>query len=222
MKPVKLAMICENCFHAKHNAITVSCRSAEGHGNIDVPIIAKCPKCKEITSWFSLDNNIADAISYLNKIGYRTIFSCQGHAKCSLEEDGKTLIVDYDHPYFLIDLERSTLQLNTEFLRICKKLKFSEVYCNKYGLLIDEHFDFSTMTTEDALKSLKDVRMVSFMLHEETIDRCVSRTFWTHKKLQHTPEMVTYANRDLEILFSVKCQMLTDELKSSFGKKKAK
>ena len=223
MKPVKLAMICEECFNVKHNAITVSCKSAVDHGSIDVPIIAKCSKCKNDYSYFfSLDNGIADTISYLNKLGYITEYSCQGHARCCLAEDGRTLSVHYELPYFLIDLNKSKIPLNTELLRICKKLKFSEVdYSTLGGYLLDGNFDLVKYTTADALKELNGVSRVSFTLQEQLVDVSIHNTFSIHPKQINTPEMVDLANRNLDVLFSVKCQMLTDELKSSFGKKKA-
>ena len=42
-------------------------------------IDAKTFDIVENPSVFEVDNKIAEAISILNKKGYRTIFSCQGH-----------------------------------------------------------------------------------------------------------------------------------------------
>ena len=38
-----------------------------------------CHYCKEYTTHFMVDADIAETLSLLNKMGYKTIFSCQGH-----------------------------------------------------------------------------------------------------------------------------------------------
>ena len=39
----------------------------------------ECPSCGEYTMHFMVDADIAETLSLLNKMGYKTIYSCQGH-----------------------------------------------------------------------------------------------------------------------------------------------
>lgn len=38
-----------------------------------------CPICKDYTRHYMVDADIAKSVSIMNKLGYKTIFSCQGH-----------------------------------------------------------------------------------------------------------------------------------------------
>jgi len=38
-----------------------------------------CPKCNKFVLHFAVDKEIADAVHYFNKLGYRTSACCQGH-----------------------------------------------------------------------------------------------------------------------------------------------
>lgn len=62
--------VCSNCFKVK----------------------GEC-KCKPKSDvWFSIDNNILDAIKNFNTKGYKTIGSCEGDASvCVINKNGKTM-----------------------------------------------------------------------------------------------------------------------------------
>lgn len=62
-----------------------------------------CPNCGEYTTHYMVDADIAETLSLLNKMGYRTVFSCQGHCTArSTGIKGKPYKLKYNDPYVFI------------------------------------------------------------------------------------------------------------------------
>lgn len=62
-----------------------------------------CHYCKEYTTHFMVDADIAETLSLLNKMGYRTIYSCQGHCTAkSTGIKGKPYKLKYNDTYVFI------------------------------------------------------------------------------------------------------------------------
>ena len=106
----KLGLMCPNCFNVTKHQITISGRTviSADHNNDIAPwldrvyVAYECPACKSHNvNLIELDPNIADAISILNKKGYRTLYCCEGHGNESIDAyiyfESKPLLDKFTH-----------------------------------------------------------------------------------------------------------------------------
>lgn len=79
----RLAFICKKCNNHIVNCNTAFKISEDVHG----PYINKiymgfyCPSCDGFTAHYMVDVDISKSISLMNRLGYKTIYSCSGHYK---------------------------------------------------------------------------------------------------------------------------------------------
>lgn len=81
-----LAFICPKCFHIVplKCKFTVNGLSKENDLFMNETYMRShyiCPECKKRVHVFICDKNIAKAVQLTNKIGYKTVYSCEGHFK---------------------------------------------------------------------------------------------------------------------------------------------
>lgn len=79
----RLAFICKKC-----NDHIVNCNTAfKIAEDVEGPYINKfnmnfyCPSCNSFTAHYMVDVDISKSISLMNRLGYKTIYSCSGHYK---------------------------------------------------------------------------------------------------------------------------------------------
>lgn len=68
---------------------------------IDIAIKYPCPECGRYAEQISVDPNIAVILSVLNKKGWKTLFSCEGHSYTEYNNGYKSECCN--HPYILFD-----------------------------------------------------------------------------------------------------------------------
>lgn len=80
---LKSVLMCSNCYNYTDADLKVVFKDIPE--NI-IPEVAfnnhsyhTCPKCNRFVLHFAVDKEIADAVYYFNKLGYRTKACCQGH-----------------------------------------------------------------------------------------------------------------------------------------------
>lgn len=91
----RLAFICKKCNNHIVNCNTVFKISEDVHG----PYINKinmgfyCPSCDGFTVHYMVDVDISKSISLMNRLGYRTIYSCSGHYKENEHDNSEPYIM---------------------------------------------------------------------------------------------------------------------------------
>lgn len=79
----RLAFICKKCNNHIVNCNTAFKITEDVYG----PYINKfnlgfyCPSCDDFTAHYMVDVDISKSISLMNRLGYRTVYSCSGHYK---------------------------------------------------------------------------------------------------------------------------------------------
>lgn len=64
-----------------------------------------CPVCKDYTRHYMVDADIAKSVSIMNKLGYKTAFSCQGHCKTIFikdSDDSRHIRSHLNEPYIFV------------------------------------------------------------------------------------------------------------------------
>ena len=88
-RTMHLAYICKKCHTYDTVNVTYVFKNIltpeELHIN-EHTINYACPICKDYTRHYMVDADIAKSVSIMNKLGYKTIFSCQGHCKTEFLE----------------------------------------------------------------------------------------------------------------------------------------
>lgn len=131
----KQAFICEGCSTIYPVDILFQFNT-----NIDYPvdhvygdgvIYKYCPTCKRKKRHYSVDGNIADIIRMFNLIGYRTIYSCEGHVSQILNKRSK----DYGKwhiatsPYVMI---KGKKKMTKKLFNMLSKTEFND-FCTGQG-----------------------------------------------------------------------------------------
>lgn len=75
----KIALMCPICYDIKYVDININILVNKKDICCMLKYCSVCDNCKSNCEFIELDPNIAEAISILNKKGYRTIFCCEGH-----------------------------------------------------------------------------------------------------------------------------------------------
>ena len=94
IKTVSWAFICEKCFKVNPIDITLNSKQDIKRG----PFVMKlkinqfCDRCNHMSKHFVTDKNIAIAVSAMNKMGYKTGYSCEGHGEFCLDKDDKLVV----------------------------------------------------------------------------------------------------------------------------------
>jgi len=93
----KQAFICNKCFKVYPVDVKFNIRLLDNYQYriiLQNNIMQKvCETCNCVTTHYMVDAEIADIVSLFNKIGYKTVYSCQGH--CHLRHsDNKYVIGD--------------------------------------------------------------------------------------------------------------------------------
>ena len=81
-----------------------------------------CDECQKFTSHFVVDKGIAETVSLMNKLGYHTVYSCEGH----YSPDEKYIGNKISQPYVFIKNERYNDKLLTNNL-------FKKLYSEKWN-----------------------------------------------------------------------------------------
>ena len=81
-----------------------------------------CDECQKFTSHFVVDKGIAETVSLMNKLGYHTVYSCEGH----YSPDEKYICDKISQPYVFIKNERCNDKLLTNEL-------FKKLYSAKWN-----------------------------------------------------------------------------------------
>lgn len=134
------ALICEECFNILSYTYRVNILAPldyYGEDHLEFSIGITCPHCGKKMYHFDVDANIANLVSILNKRGYYTQYSCEGHSHCkydsSAPEEGKTR----EHPYYLFNYSnpyvfiRGNKKLSKTFYNLILKYKWDIEVVNK-------------------------------------------------------------------------------------------
>lgn len=109
--------ICPKCFRMLKvkttPTVTIDIEDSEDRDDLDagfvVPVLAiACERCEEIM--FECDYTFADRIIDLNKLGFYTLFHCEGHAAGLMSIDLRDMSSEYGigNPYLTFDWNRIT------------------------------------------------------------------------------------------------------------------
>lgn len=118
------ALICSECFHLlKHRAkIYVPKKNFSKYTTKDIKdhdyrfsdayidFVAICPECGSKSVFFNVDSNMGEIISFLNKHGITTEYSCQGHSHLMYGKRWKDASIgfcyDFNDPYIVISIPK--------------------------------------------------------------------------------------------------------------------
>lgn len=82
-----------------------------------------CDECQKFTSHFVVDKGIAETVSLMNKLGYHTVYSCEGH----YSPDEKYIYDKISQPYIFIKNERcNDKPLTNELFKKLYSAKWNE------------------------------------------------------------------------------------------------
>ena len=79
----RYSFICKKCFDVQDIDINVKFKNGVKFYSFTnvLDLNYTCPVCKKWRTHFYVDRKIANTIALLNKIGYKTKYSCQGHLR---------------------------------------------------------------------------------------------------------------------------------------------
>lgn len=245
------ALICSNCFHLlKHRAkIYVPKKNFSKYTTKDIKdpdyrfsdvyidFVAICPECGSKSVFFNVDSNMGEIISYLNRHGITTEYSCQGHSHLMygvrFEDKSIGFCQDLNDPYILITIPKSinnTKIPSIDLLEPFLKSNFNhieldffedpdhprdiEYIMNKedYIIFYDEYLKeirSSEKSQEfiDFESKFKDANRITFRLNMKDTDYYINRI-----TKNQSPDRVDELSARLDNYFKLKCKNLYKNL----------
>lgn len=153
----RYSFICTKCFDVKDVDIRVKFKDGIKFYSFtnDLNLNFKCSNCKKYLTHFYVDRKIANTISLLNKIGYSTMFSCEGHMYLEYNINKEEINIGCNCPY--VYLRTNKKQLSKEMIKDLIKLGFNvfdlKEFENKQQM---KHFRNLKVTDEDAIKEISE------------------------------------------------------------------
>ena len=221
---VNNALICQNCFNVIPAKITV-----ELQDNLEwvIPdefyysIGAKCNHCNQKFYHFMVDGNIAELISVLNRRGYYTDYSCQGHSDIRYYADGayddyikksgvipisKYYLYRYTHPYVSINGDK---KLSKKFYNFILKHGWV-VEVTDYDGTNDDTYQVFINDEEKAIGSTK----FCIRIPGKSIDEVLTKYIGKHSSKSYQKQI----NKYLEWWFKTNIEVLCKDLKEMKGR----
>lgn len=213
----RLAAMCIDCYSIKLNAAEVQTHvNASNERNVevigDLGIDMRCPVCKGSEEYFRcIDNDIAKAVSILNKIGYTTEYSCQGHANYSMdnyiEGDYKMPVLSY--PYITI---KSNKKISKKLLKCFVDNDFNMISYPQESFIEQNH-----IITDEDFNNISKHKWIAIYLNKDGFKEFLGRRLkYLQDHLYPLCEIAPTIGFAVDVYFSTKSILLGEALEELY------
>ena len=134
----KFSFICTKCWNVDDVTIKIDFKDQDIQMHYFKELIVNypCPKCRRFTHHFYTDRKIAKCVALMNKLGYDTVASCEGHIKFKYDRHKLDVAGGSTCPYIYFKCKKKLL--SRELLKDILQAGFNVIHVK------DNNYQFGT------------------------------------------------------------------------------
>lgn len=212
----ELKYLCEKCFHILDGTVKIKYENitkAKNQLSIDSTgsdgyLIGTCPCCGSKNQFFfGVDKDMARIVKVLNRIGYTTEYSCQGHSVpkfIQVRKGNELCITDlYPTPYINFKGNNSNMKL----LSCLRKSGFRNI-------LIDDKMYYNEPISKDIWKG-KEKNITAYYLRSY-VENTIIKTVRKFDGRKASKKVLKEYSKIMDQYFEDVCNKLADNLEEAY------